>query len=171
MNFASFCKSFQNISCITVVSKYLKNVGNISDKSSIEKIYHAKLYSLIRLANLEAAKMCNHKRTIPKTFEKSLEKKREGIKKAKNAKTKTKKQEIRKKERINRLKLQLDLVQKTRDYNLGTSLRNYIDPRVLKSWTDHIEAPWEKLYTSALQRKFLWVKDEHDKWSTVSKKY
>ena len=23
----------------------------------------------------------------------------------------------------------------------------------------------------ALQRKFLWVKDEHDKWSTVSKKY
>ena len=72
--------------------------------------------------------MCNHKRTIPKTFEKSLEKKREGIKKAKNAKTKTKKQEIRKKERINRLKLQLDLVQKTRDYNLGTSLRNYIDP-------------------------------------------
>ena len=46
-----------------------------SDKSPIEKIY------------LEAAKMCNHKRTIPKTFEKSLEKKVEGIKKAKNAKT------------------------------------------------------------------------------------
>ena len=65
--------------------------------------------------------MCNHKRTIPKTFEKSLEKKREGIKKAKNAKTKTKKQEIRKKERINRLKLQLDLVQKTRDYNSNAS--------------------------------------------------
>ena len=158
-------KVFRTYLASTVVSKYLKNVGNISDKSPIEKIYHAKL------ANLEAAKMCNHKRTIPKTFEKSLEKKREGIKKAKNAKTKTKKQEIRKKERINRLKLQLDLVQKTRDYNLGTSLRNYIDPRVLKSWTDHIEAPWEKLYTSALQRKFLWVKDEHDKWSTVSKKY
>ena len=162
---SDFSKVFRTYLASTVVSKYLKNVGNISDKSPIEKIYHAKL------ANLEAAKMCNHKRTIPKTFEKSLEKKREGIKKAKNAKTKTKKQEIRKKERINRLKLQLDLVQKTRDYNLGTSLRNYIDPRVLKSWTDHIEAPWEKLYTSALQRKFLWVKDEHDKWSTVSKKY
>ena len=37
----------------------------------MEKLYHAKL------ANLEAAIMCNHKRTIPKTFEQSLQKKRE----------------------------------------------------------------------------------------------
>ncbi len=158
-------KVFRTYLASTVVSKYLRNVGNISGKTPVEKIYYAKL------ANLEAAKMCNHKRTIPKTFKESIEKKREILKNVKNAKTKTKKQEIRKKERITKLKLQLELVQQTRDYNLGTSLRNYIDPRVLKSWTDHVEVPWEKLYTLALQRKFLWVKEEHDKWSSVSKKY
>ncbi|MDI1495230.1 MAG: DNA topoisomerase I B [Cenarchaeum symbiont of Oopsacas minuta] len=158
-------KVFRTYLASTVVTKYLKKIDDISKKTPIEKIYYAKL------ANLEAAKMCNHKRTIPKTFEKSLEKKRETLEKAKNAKTKTKKQKIRKKERINKLEMQLELAQKTRDYNLGTSLRNYIDPRVLKSWTDHVDAPWEKLYTSALQRKFLWVKDEHSKWSLVSKKY
>ena len=41
----------------------------------MKNLYHAKL------ANLEAAKMCNHKRTIPKTFEQSLQKKRDTLKK------------------------------------------------------------------------------------------
>ena len=45
----------------------------------MEKLYHAKL------ANLEAAKMCNHKRTIPKTFEQSLQKKRDTLKVAEKA--------------------------------------------------------------------------------------
>ena len=62
-------------------------------------------------------------------------------------------------ERIEKLQLQIDLTQKTRDYNLGTSLRNYIDPRIFQSWTDEVVAEWEKLYTSALQKKFLWVKN------------
>ena len=165
----------------------------------MEKLYHAKL------ANLEAAIMCNHKRTIPKTFEKSLQKKKdtlktvektqtwkkneETLKKVENTKTKTEAQEKKRKERIVRiktqikkskskhkervekLKLQIDLTQKTRDYNLGTSLRNYIDPRIFKSWTDEVSADWEKLYTAALQKKFLWVKSENESWQNVSKHY
>jgi len=62
-------------------------------------------------------------------------------------------------ERIEKLELQINLTEKTRDYNLGTSLRNYIDPRIFKTWTDEVGAEWEKLYTSALQKKFLWVKN------------
>ena len=73
------------------------------------------------------------------------------------------------KERIEKLKLQIDLSEKTRDYNLGTSLRNYIDPRVVKAWTDEMGAEWEKLYTSALQKKFLWVQNEKVNWSDISK--
>ena len=165
----------------------------------MEKLYHAKL------ANLEAAKMCNHKRTIPKTFEQSLQKKRdtlkvakkstpwkkneEVLKKAEARKTKTeaeerkqkeriskikqmiKKSKIKQKEKIEKLQLQLGLTEKTRDYNLGTSLRNYIDPRIFKSWTDEVTVDWEKLYTSALQKKFLWVKSENESWKDVSKHY
>ena len=74
-------------------------------------------------------------------------------------------------ERIEKLELQVNLSEKTRDYNLGTSLRNYIDPRIFKTWTDDVGADWEKLYTSALQKKFLWVKDINSKWNEISKEY
>ena len=69
------------------------------------------------------------------------------------------------------MKLQIKLVKKTRDYNLGTSLRNYIDPRVVKAWTDETKTEWEKLYTAALQRKFLWVHGERLDWSEISETY
>ena len=82
-----------------------------------------------------------------------------------------KKQKKKHKEKVEKLKLQIDLVEQTRDYNLGTSLRNYIDPRIFKSWTDEVGAEWEKLYTSALQKKFLWVKQENEKWKSVSQYY
>ena len=192
-------KVFRTFSASTVVSKYLNENGDVKKGSQMEKIYHAKL------ANLEAAIMCNHKRTIPKTFEQSLQKKRdtlkttekaapwkkneEALKKAESTKTKTdaqekkrkeritkikgmiKKSKVKQKDRIEKLRLQLDLTEKTRDYNLGTSLRNYIDPRIFKSWTDEVKADWEKLYTSALQKKFLWVKSENESWQNVSKHY
>jgi len=80
-----------------------------------------------------------------------------------------KKQKLKHKERIEKLELQIDLSEKTKDYNIGTSLRNYIDPRIFKAWTDEVGAEWEKLYTSALQKKFLWVKNEKTPWSEIAK--
>ena len=188
-------KVFRTYQATTVVKNYLVNHDNIKGKSDNEKLYHAKL------ANLEAAIMCNHKRTIPKTFEQSLQKKKDTLKKREKEKTwektqqtlkkaestepktdtqkknkekriRTLKEQIKKqkqkhKERIEKLKLQVDLSEKTKDYNLGTSLRNYIDPRVFKAWTDEVGAEWEKLYTSALQKKFLWVKNENAKWKEI----
>ena len=188
-------KVFRTYLATTVVKKYLIEHDNMKGKTANEKLYHAKL------ANLEAAMMCNHKRTIPKTFEGSLEKKRETLKKvgkehvwkktqetlkkvestqpktdtqkknkAKRIKTlneQIKKQKSKHKERIEKLELQIDLSEKTRDYNIGTSLRNYIDPRVFKAWTDEVGAEWGKLYTSALQKKFLWVKNENIEWKDL----
>ncbi|HET6516936.1 MAG TPA: DNA topoisomerase I [Nitrosopumilaceae archaeon] len=192
-------KVFRTYLASSVVSDYLRKNGIPKNSSVAEKLYHAKL------ANLEAAIMCNHKRTIPKNFEESLQKKRDTLKKvestkpaekaeatlkkveaskpktekqklAKEKRIKTLKQTIKKqkqkhKERVEKLKLQVDLATKTRDYNLGTSLRNYIDPRVFKAWTDEVGAEWEKLYTSALQKKFLWVKSENESWKSVSQYY
>ena len=188
-------KVFRTYLASTVVKDYLLKHDNIKNKTGNEKTYHAKL------ANLEAAIMCNHKRTIPKTFEQSLEKKRDTLKKVEkdqvwkktqetlkkvesnNPKTEIqkknkekriktlneqiKKQKTKHKERVEKLKLQIDLSEKTRDYNLGTSLRNYIDPRIFKAWTDEVGAEWEKLYTSALQKKFLWVKNENIEWKNL----
>ncbi len=190
-------KVFRTYLATTKVKNYLKDHDDVKKKSANEKLYHAKL------ANLEAAIMCNHKRTIPKTFEQSLQKKKDTLKKIENdkpwvksqetlkkvedkeaktdaqKKTKTKRiktlndqiknRKIKHKERVEKLKLQIDLSERTRDYNLGTSLRNYIDPRVVKAWTDDMGAEWEKLYTSALQKKFLWVQKEKLDWSEIAK--
>ena len=155
-------KVFRTYLATNVVMEYLKNHDNIKSKSANEKLYHAKL------ANLEAAKMCNHKRTIPKTFEDALQKKKDMLKKIENTKPKTEKQKQKLKERKEKIKLTIDLSGKTRDYNLGTSLRNYIDPRVFKAWTDEVNADWEKLYTAALQKKFLWVKTLNVDWKKIS---
>ncbi len=188
-------KVFRTYLATSVVKNYLVEHDNIKGKTANEKLYHAKM------ANLEAAKMCNHKRTIPKTFEESLQKKRDTIKniqkdqpskktqetlkrlessepktdtqkksKVKRIKTlneQIKKQKLKHKDRVEKLKFQIDLSEKTRDYNLGTSLRNYIDPRVVKAWTDEVGADWEKLYTAALQKKFLWVKNENVEWKNL----
>ena len=192
-------KVFRTYLASSVVTKYLRENGDVKKSTPAEKLYHAKL------ANLEAATMCNHKRTIPKTFEQTLQKKVDTLKTAENAtpwkakeevlkkaesatpktdaqkekqserikkaKTQIRKSKQKHKERIEKLRLQVDLTKKTKDYNLGTSLRNYIDPRVFKSWTDEMNAEWEKLYTAALQKKFLWVKSENESWQHVSKQY
>jgi DNA topoisomerase-1 len=189
-------KVFRTYLATNVVKNYLKEHDNLKGKTPNEKLHHAKL------ANLEAAIMCNHKRTIPKTFEQALEKKRDTLKKiekdkpwtkaeetlkkaiAKETKTdaqaktkekriktlneQIKKRKLKHKERQEKLKLQIDLSGKTRDYSLGTSLRNYIDPRVVKAWTDDVGADWEKLYTAALQKKFLWVQNEKLDWKKIA---
>jgi len=192
-------KVFRTYLASSVVSKYLRSHDDIKSESDMQKLFHGKL------ANLDAAIMCNHKRTIPKNFELSLQKKKDTLKnvektkpwekseeslkktqskivktekqkkdkneRIKKIKTMIRKSKVKYTERIEKLELQVNLTEKTRDYNLGTSLRNYIDPRIFKTWTDEVGAEWEKLYTSALQKKFLWVKNTNSKWSQISKEY
>ena len=201
------------------------------------------------MANLEAAKICNHKRTIPKTWGQSLQKKRDRLKarrvrareKEKKIKQQTteagekylerldryqqkleehkvnleaykvqleekKRQEkstkglekrvaskkkaiktqrkriknlkIKHKERIERLrirlittkdrdrnaieklKLQITAQAETRDYNLGTSMKSYVDPRVYYNWSKKVDYDWRKYYSKTLQSKFSWVDPE-----------
>jgi DNA topoisomerase-1 len=115
------------------------------------KLYHA------RMANLDAAVRCNHKRTPPKTWESSFEKKQVRLTELSSKNVKTKKQAESLKQRIAKLKLDMELQKKTRDYNLNTSLRNYIDPRTYKTWANKAEFDWKAIYPKTLQRKFLWA--------------
>ena len=155
-------KVFRTYLATNVVKNYLKNVGKIDSKSEYIKIYHAKL------ANLEAAVTCNHKRTIPKNFEESLQKKKDTLKKLKDSKPKTEKQTEKLKQREEKLKLTIELTEKTKDYNVGTSLRNYVEPRVIKAWSDQVGLEWEKLYTTALQKKFQWVTKVETDWKEIA---
>lgn len=192
-------KVFRTYLASTAAAQYLRKHARIKQQPAYKKLYHAKL------ANLESAVTCNHKRTIPKTFERTLQKRRETLKrlglerpwakaqatlaKAEDSEPRTEKQKERRtrriarlkrtiqqrrkrhRERVEKIKLQIALAERTRDYNLGTSLRNYIDPRIFKSWTEEVGMEWEKMYTAALQKKFLWVKGEKGSWRSVSSKY
>lgn len=198
------------------------------------------------MANLEAAKVCNHRRTIPKTWKSSLEKKdiqlkamRERAKDAQNKlRQKAKEREERYRERLmkqeimlkamkerleayrqaltdkkpqgkplralkKRIRLQREAISRqkqslkelktkyteqmkklrqrldsrlqrdetaiaklalrmktqkeTGDYNLATSLKSYIDPRIYHKWGKEIDYDWKRYYPKALKRKFSWI--------------
>ena len=83
------------------------------------------------MANLKVAEVANHKRKIPPNFDERLAKKEAKLKEM-EAQLEQKKAEGKKTEaltkRIEKAKLDIELTKLTREYNLGTSLKSYIDP-------------------------------------------
>lgn len=149
-------KVFRTYKATMTVKEYLDS--HPPGKEVYEKKYIAKM------ANLEAAKALNHKRTLPGKWEEQLKAKEEALKKLQALGEK-------KAARIKKAELDLDLQIKTRDYNLNTSMRNYINPVVYKKWCDKIGLDWAKLYSKTLQKKFAWVgatfKNSHPGEGTV----
>mgnify|MGYP001826072233 CR=1 FL=1 len=59
-----------------------------------------------------------------------------------------------------KIKAQYSIASKKRTWNLGTSLKSYIDPRVYHEWGQQVDYDvLEKYYPKALRRKFAWVKE------------
>ena len=201
------------------------------------------------MANLEAAKVCNHRRTILKTWKSSLEKKKNRFKavkdRAKDAQEKLRRKAKERKERyremlrkqkerlkameekleayrrqladrkqqgkpihvlkkrvklqrgavarqkqrlrelktkhtdwmkklkhmpksrkqrdkaaMDKLKLRIETQKETRDYNITTSLKSYIDPRIYYEWGKQVDYDWRRYYPEALQRKFSWIETD-----------
>jgi len=60
-----------------------------------------------------------------------------------------------------KIKAQSSIASKKRTWNLGTSLKSYIDPRVYYQWGQQVDYDvLEKYYPKALRLKFAWVKSE-----------
>ena len=160
-------KVFRTYIATQAVKESLRNprISLNRTESEAKKIYIAKM------ANLQAAITCNHKKGIDpnnpaakkmlERFEISVATKMEKMRilnsELDDPKFTTEKVILRLRERLEKLDLQLKLQQETKDYNLGTSLRNYIDPRVFKAWADYMGLDWTRIYTATLQRKFKWV--------------
>ncbi len=125
---------------------------DVRDGDDVDKLYHAKE------ANLSAAVFCNHQRTPPKTWDESLKKKEQALSDARS------KQKLDAK-RVKKLQMEVDFYVRTKNYNLNTSMKNYIDPRVFKAWCDYVGLDWAKVYSKSLQRKFSWVLQSSRKWA------
>ena len=66
---------------------------------------------------------------------------------------------------LGKLKARWRVTRIKRDWNLATSLKSYIDPRVVHHWGQRVEYDvLEKYYPKTLRRKFSWVRqaDESD---------
>ncbi len=60
-----------------------------------------------------------------------------------------------------KIKAQANIATKKRTWNLGTSLKSYVDPRVYHDWGQRVDYDvLEQYYPKALRRKFAWVKRE-----------
>jgi len=60
---------------------------------------------------------------------------------------------------IGRLEREIDAKKETRDFNLTTSLKSYIDPRIYYEWGKQVSYDWKQYYPKSLQRKFDWVEN------------
>jgi DNA topoisomerase-1 len=134
----------------TTTAKEALAAMDVEGMDEVDKLYAAKE------ANLMAAVFCNHQRTPPKTWEQSFEKKKARLE---EAKSKSKPND----KRIKKLEMELDFYGRTKNYNLNTSLKNYIDPRVVKAWCDQVGLDWAKIYSKSLQRKFSWAEQSRPK--------
>jgi DNA topoisomerase-1 len=61
-----------------------------------------------------------------------------------------------KKAELAKKKIEVDfaLARDSRTWNLGTSLKSYIHPKIVYKWCNKVEYDWRKVYTKTLQRKF-----------------
>ena len=135
-------KVFRTHHATKVVKEYLASAKVTSKDDDTVKKHTA------TMANLQAAMTCNHKRKLPKNWNESMAKKQQRLR------------ELRKKgkkKQVKALSMRIKLLKATRDYNLGTSLRSYIDPRTYAEWGRGVNYDWKKYYPKTLQRKFTWV--------------
>ncbi|WXG44883.1 MAG: DNA topoisomerase I [Promethearchaeati archaeon SRVP18_Atabeyarchaeia-1] len=138
-------KVFRTFHGSRIVRKYLDESAVTKDDAPIKKKYEA------TTANLRAAEELNHKRQLPKNWDQSLAKKKETLNALRQ------KDDERSKKHARELDLKIDLMTKTCNYNLRTSLKSYIDPRIYYNWGKKVDYDWKLYYPKTFQRKFSWV--------------
>jgi DNA topoisomerase-1 len=145
---------FRTWRCTQTVKKSLDNCKTKKEDAEYTKQFCAKM------ANLEAAIVANHKRKIPTNFDERLAKKETRVKEL-EAKLAEKKKAGKKLDTITKslekAKLDARLMKETKEYNLGTSLKSYIDPMAYVRWAQKTDFSLDKLYPKTLRKKFSWA--------------
>ena len=130
---------------------------NIDKNSSLED----KLVAYTE-ANIDVAILCNHKKglQVNLTDKKDklvtdIDKTKKDLKAAKKEKNNSAVTRLTKK--LARLEARLGLQEYGGEVTCTTSKANYIDPRILVSWSDRMGVPITKIYTKTLQNKYDWA--------------
>eukprot|EP00252_Welwitschia_mirabilis_P024757 TRINITY_DN744_c0_g1_i1.p1 TRINITY_DN744_c0_g1~~TRINITY_DN744_c0_g1_i1.p1 ORF type:complete len:187 (-),score=44.05 TRINITY_DN744_c0_g1_i1:570-1130(-) len=140
-------------------------------------------------ANKEVAILCNHQRSVSKSFDTQMARLREktdevealikeletdmvraklGKPPLKDAEGKAKKnlnpeaiekKIVKLKEKREKMKLNMQLKDDLKTVALGTSKINYMDPRITVAWCKRNDVPIEKVFNKSLLAKFAWAMD------------
>ncbi|MEM2105490.1 MAG: DNA topoisomerase I [Candidatus Bathyarchaeia archaeon] len=159
-------KVFRTWRTTKAVREYLEKCEVNEKDPEYVKQFHAKM------ANLEGAKVANHKKKVPANFEERLAKKEAKLKELQlqlREKTEKGKSTDAIIARIEKAKLDIVLMKEAKEWNLGTSLKSYIDPRVYAQWAAKVKFNPAKLYPKTLQKKFSWALKELLKMYNVKK--
>jgi DNA topoisomerase-1 len=147
-------KVFRTWRCTKTVKEELAKSGTAKEDPVYVKKFNAKM------ANLKVAEVANHKRKIPPSFDERLAKKEATLKEM-EAQLEQKKAEDKKtaslETRIEKARLDIQLTRLTKEYNLGTSLKSYIDPTAYVEWARKVDFDLEKFYPATLRKKFSWA--------------
>jgi DNA topoisomerase-1 len=105
-------------------------------------------------ANAAVAQLLNHQKAIPKKWQETYKKRLDMLRslKGKNGKSITKRKQS--------LQLRIAQMKLSKNWNLGTSLRNYIDPRVSVEFCRKVNYDWKAYYPKSLVTKFTWADKE-----------
>jgi DNA topoisomerase-1 len=147
-------KVFRTWRCTKTLKEELENSKVAKDDPDFKKTYAAKI------ANYKVAEVANHKRKIPPTFDQRLAKKEANLKKLQEqleAKKAAGKKTESLQTRIEKAKLDIELTKLTKEYNLSTSLKSYIDPTAYVKWAKKVKFDIEKFYPKTLRNKFSWA--------------
>jgi DNA topoisomerase-1 len=117
------------------------------------------LLSIFIQANTEVALLCNHQKTAKTNLNNTLTKINTQIlnlkKKKDNLTNNEKKKNIITK--IKLLKIKKENKNKMKNVSLGTSIQNYIDPRIIFSFIKKFKIPKDKVFTKKLLNRFNWA--------------
>lgn len=150
-------KTFRTWKCTDRVRAYLSQCNVKKTDTDEVKKYHAKK------ANLEAAKVANHKRKVPDNFDQKLNERDMKVKEEHKRLRDLMKQGKASDSAIRKARkawMEVDLAKEARDYNLNTSLKNYIDPSVYVQWAKQVDFSLKNLYSKTLQKKYSWLFEE-----------
>lgn len=147
-------KVFRTWKCTTIVKEHLETCNVKKEDPDYSKQYCAKT------ANLKAAIIANHKRKIPPNYDERLAKRQAQVKEL-ELKLKDKEEQGKStdtlRKRLEKSRLDTKLAEESKEYNLGTSLKSYIDPMAYAKWAKQVNFPLEKLYSKTLRKKYSWA--------------
>ncbi len=96
------------------------------------------------------------------TAKKRIEIAQSQIARGKNSLGTAKERVYKAKEAYKKIETQERISKKTKVWNLGTSLKSYIDPRIYHAWGKEVDYDWRNYYSKTLQNKFSWVERDDE---------